>query len=223
MDLQKYYMRAMLYVPPAFENREFAIIKQGKDAVMWRHLSFQNVKKLRAFLIEHAPAHVYFSCAKYDFPELEPMQLKKKYWQGSDLIFDIDFDKLKIPTLAEAQKQTKKLVRILRNDFGFKDLTTVFSGSRGYHVHIRDACIQKLDNAARREVADYFCEFMSWKEKEENEKHVGIDIPVTCDVSRLIRLPGTIHGGSGKLCEIIQLDNFNRRANIFLKGRLLNG
>ncbi len=224
MNFSDYYMRAPLYAPPFFENREFGIIKPGKDVPMWRHLSFQNVEKLRAFLIEHAPMHVYFSCAKYEYPELEPMGTKKKYWQGSDLIFDIDFDHLKVQTLDEAQQQTVKLKQILEKDFGLKQIVIVFSGKRGYHIHIYDACVQKLDNAARREIADYFCELIPWKEKEKNEKHIGIDIPVTCDIARLIRLPGSVHGGSEKACEIVQLDHkFNRRANIFLKGRVLNG
>ncbi len=214
-------MCAILYEPPQFENREFAIIKQGKDVTMWRHLSFKNVDKLRAFLIEQAPKHVYFSAAKYEYPELTPMQTKKKYWLGSDLIFDIDFDKLKVQSLEEALRHITKLKRILDKDFGLKKITVVFSGSRGYHIHVRDACIQQLNNEARREIVDYFCEFMPWKEKENNDKYVGLDAPVTCDVARLIRLPGTLHGGSGKRCEVITIDSpqFNKRANIFLKGR----
>lgn len=218
MNISDFYMTTALYEPPFFLNREFAIIK--RDLSMWRHLSFANVNKLRAFLIEHAPLHTYFSCAKYEYPELD-MQAKKKYFLGADLVFDIDFDKLKVQTLNEAHRQTVKLKRILQKDFGFEDMMIVFSGKRGYHIHVRDACIQKCDNAARREIADYFCEFMPGKEKEkiENEKYIEIDTPVTCDVSRLIRLPGSLHGGSMKVCEIVQIDSFNRRANIFLKGR----
>jgi DNA primase small subunit len=218
VNIGDYYMRASLYTPPMFENREFAIIRKG--AMIWRHLSFKNIDKLRAFLIEYAPEHVYFSSAKYTYPELD-MQTKKKYWLGSDLIFDIDFDHLKVQTIEEAKKQSLKLIKILQKDFGFEKLLYIFSGNRGYHVHVQDACIQMCDNAARREIADYFCELLPWRDEEHNEKYVGIDAPVTCDVSRLIRLPGSIHGGSGKVCEIIpiELPYFNRRANIFFKGR----
>lgn len=220
MKISDYYMRAHIYEPLMFENREFAIIKKGSE--MWRHLSFKNVEKLRAFLIENAPTHVYYSVAKYEYPELKPMETKKKYWLGSDLIFDIDFPKLKIQTLQEAKKQSLKLIKVLQRDFGLEKLLYVFSGNRGYHVHVHDMSIQKCDNAARREIADYFCELLPWKEKELNDKCVGIDIPVTCDVSRLIRLPGSLHGGSGKVCEIIPIEmpQFNRRANIFFKDRI---
>ena len=220
MNFSDYYMRAAIYEPSFFENREFAVIRKG--AMMWRHLSFKNIEKLRAFLIEYAPEHVYFSSAKYTYPELD-MQTKRKYWMGSDLIFDIDYDKLKIQTLEEAKTQSLKLIKILQKDFGFEKLLYVFSGNRGYHVHVQDACIQKCGNAERREIADYFCETLPWKDKGEemNDKYVGIDAPVTCDISRLIRLPGSIHGGSGRVCEIIPIESprFSRRANIFFKGR----
>ncbi|HKJ59663.1 MAG TPA: DNA primase small subunit PriS, partial [Halobacteriales archaeon] len=40
-------------------------------------------------------------------------------------------------------------------DFAFDDLTVVFSGSRGYHVHVRDPELRTLSREARREVVDY--------------------------------------------------------------------
>lgn len=245
LALSDYYMTAPLYEPPFFQNREFAIIK--KDLPMWRHLAFANVEKLRAFLIEHAPLHVYFSSAKYEYPAIEDMPTKKKYWLGSDLTFDIDNDHLKKKTLIEAKKQVLKLLSILIFDFGFQDLTLTFSGRRGYHVYVRDECIQKCGNAERREIADYFQEFYPGTEKldehgkkiqgssKKNPNYIGIDAQVTADFTRLIRLPGTIHGGSGLMCEIIQLDSiemplapkqrkqkqgFDRFARRFMAGRV---
>jgi DNA primase catalytic subunit len=44
---------------------------------------------------------------------------------------------LKRPTLREAKKQSD-------------------SGSRGFHVHVHDKCVQKLGNPERREIADFF-------------------------------------------------------------------
>lgn len=207
LRISDYYIKAQLYEPPYFIEREFAIITDG---IMMRHFAFSSIQKLRAFLVERAPNHVYFSGAKYEIPDCNDMKLKKKQMLGADLLFDIDFDKLKVPTLQEAKKQSIKLIRILRKDFGFEDILWVFSGSRGYHVHIRDACVQKFKNPERREIADYFCEFLPGRKNRKgepmrNSKHVQIDAPVTCDFTRLIRLPGTIHGGSGKLCELLPL------------------
>lgn len=203
-NLSTYYMRAPLFEPPFFQNREFGVVIKGE----WhRYLQFDNLEKLRAYLIEKAPQHVYFSIAKYKYPDAEKAN---REWIGSDIAFDIDHDKLKNPTLQEAKKQSLKLIRILRRDFGLEDLLWVFSGSRGYHVHVRDLCIQQLMNPERREIADCFQEFLPGRKHKDgspilNRKHVQIDAPVTCDYTRLMRLPGTIHGGSGLVCEVLPL------------------
>lgn len=207
LRISDYYMKAQLYEPPYFEKREFAV--QIDDKFI-RHLAFPSLQKLRAVLVEIAPQHVYFSVTKYDAPDCDNMSIKKRGFLGADLSFDIDKDKLKVPTLAEAKRQSLKLVRILRRDFGLEDLLWVFSGSRGYHVHCMDEIIQKLTNPERREIADYFQEFLPGKKNRKgkpasNRKYVQIDAPVTCDFTRLMRLPGTIHGGSGKVCEVLPL------------------
>ncbi len=205
MNISDFYMTAPLYSPPFFENREFGIFKNGQ---VIRHLAFVNVEKLRAFLIEHHPDHVYFSSAKYEIPDWGDMVKKKTTWIGSDLVFDIDFDHLKKKTISEAKRQSLKLISILRFDFGLQDLMLTFSGNRGYHVHCRDSCIQSLNNAARHEIADYFKETYEPQGKiKPNPNYVGIDAQVTADFTRLIRLPGSLHGGSGKMCEIIPLDS----------------
>ncbi len=207
LRISDYYMTAQLYEPPYFTEREFAIIKDG---IMMRHFAFSTVQKLRAFLVEMAPEHIYFSGAKYSYPDCNDMVLKKKGFLGADLLFDIDLDKLKVPTLKEAKRQSLKLIRILHRNFGLEDLLWVFSGSRGYHVHCHDECIQQLRNPERHEIADYFQEFLPGRKHKdgtplENPKHVQIDAPVTCDLARLMRLPGTIHGGSGQVCELLPL------------------
>lgn len=207
LKVSDYYIKANLYSPSQFINREFAIVKDG---IMYRHLSFSNIGALRCFLVENAPLHVYFSSAKYEYPDIFIMEEKKKYWQGSDIVFDIDKDKLKVPTLQEAKRQSLKLIRILRRAFGLEDLLWVFSGSRGYHIHVRDLCIQQLGNAERREIADYFQEFLPGRKHKdsspmENRKYVQLDTPITCDFTRLMRLPGTIHGGSGQMCVALPL------------------
>lgn len=189
MNLQDYYMTAKLYEPPMFQNREFGIIKDGR---MWRHLSFDNVDKLRAFLIQKMPDHVYFSTAKYENPSERDMVIKKEGWLGSDLIFDIDNDHLDVPTLGEAAFNLLQLNEVLIKTFGLKDLLITFSGSRGYHEHVRDESIQMLNNNERGQIVECV-----------EACGICIDAPVTCDTSRLIRLPGSIHGKTGKQCRII--------------------
>jgi predicted DNA primase small subunit len=185
-------MKAPLYEPPDFVNREFGFRKNGEKMV--RHKAFSSVLKLRTFLIETAPDHVYFSSSKYADPAAYPMEDKKKSWMGSDIVFDIDYDHLKRPTLREAKKQSEKLMLILKDDLGFRKLLYVNSGSRGFHVHVHDECVQKLGNPERREIADFFGYYKTRRgRKIINPNWVEIDTVVTTDFTRLIRLPGSLN------------------------------
>ncbi|MCX8169397.1 MAG: DNA primase small subunit PriS [Candidatus Methanomethylicia archaeon] len=60
--------------------------------------------------------------------------------------------------LERAKDETFRLVEeFLVSEFGFsiKDIVLVFSGHRGYHVHVRDKNIIGLNVEARREIVDY--------------------------------------------------------------------
>lgn len=190
--ISDYYINAPLYEPPFFQNREFGFRKNGEKIV--RHRAFSSVQKLRTFLIETAPDHVYFSSSKYADPAAYPMEDKKKGWRGSDLVFDIDYDHLKRSTLREAKKQSEKLLVILEDQLGFKKVLYVDSGSRGFHVHVHDECVQKLDNAERREIADFFGHYKTRRSRKViNPNWVEIDTAVTIDFTRFIRLPGSLN------------------------------
>ncbi|MDH5440970.1 MAG: DNA primase small subunit PriS [Candidatus Bathyarchaeota archaeon] len=59
--------------------------------------------------------------------------------------------------LESAKQETVKLVEMLTKDFGFAldDVMVSFSGHRGYHVHVENEEIQKMDSMARKEIVDY--------------------------------------------------------------------
>jgi DNA primase small subunit len=129
---------------------------------MVRHRSLLDLGSLPEFLSRERPKHVYFSAGRYDDPGASTMSGKD--WLGSDLVFDLDADHLPSVVLGEdsyAQMLDKckdallRLLDFLESDFGFDDLTVVFSGARGYHVHVRDAAVQGLGSDERREVVDY--------------------------------------------------------------------
>jgi DNA primase small subunit len=135
---------------------------------MVRHQSLLDIAggpdDLGQFLARETPRHVYFSAARYDDPGNRSME--EKGWQSADLVFDLDADHLPgvdpdtatYPAMLKACKDALlNLLDVLEQDFGFGDdeLTVVFSGGRGYHVHVRDASVHGLDSEARREVVDY--------------------------------------------------------------------
>ena len=88
-----------------------------------------------------------------------------KEWLGADLIFDLDADHLRGAAplgYADQLRLVKQQLKRLYDDFLLRDFgieaekaRIVFSGGRGYHVHVRDERFWPLDSAERRELVDY--------------------------------------------------------------------
>ncbi len=198
LAISDFYCGAKLYQPPFFELREFGFRFANDPENMHRHKAFPSLQKLRVYCIETAPDHVYFSASKYEDPAAYPMEDKKRGWRESDLVFDIDYDHLLNPkkrNLKEARKQSEKLIDILRDCFGFTEILHVDSGSRGFHAHVHDKCVQKLSNPERREISDFFSHYKVGYQGRRivNPNWVEIDTVVTTDFTRLIRLPGSLN------------------------------
>ena len=159
-----YYRAAEIPLPPAANEREWGHIPwtPGAGTTMVRHQSQLDLGDIDGFLTRTAPRHVYFSAARYDDPGASTMS--QKGWRGADLIFDLDADHLPgaAPTetsykqmLAACKDALSRLLSFLESDFGFTDRRIVFSGGRGYHVHVRADAIQSLNSDARGEIVDY--------------------------------------------------------------------
>jgi DNA primase small subunit len=159
-----YYRRAELTPPPEANEREWGYIPwtSGPGETMVRHKSLLDIGAIEDFLARERPRHVYFSAGRYDDPSASSMS--KKDWRSSDLVFDLDADHLPSVQLGEdsyaemlrkCKDALRRLLDFLANDFAFEDMTVVFSGGRGYHVHVRDDGVQTLDRGARREIVDY--------------------------------------------------------------------
>jgi len=165
---EEYYRRAGIKIPKDSWMREwgFVLLDQYYPAklVMRRHKSFASKEDLANYLRENAPAHAYYSTAIYKYPAAD---MANKGWLGADLIFDLDadhviseaeFQKYSYEDLLElVKKETVKLIDFLLNDFGFQeqDIELVFSGSRGYHIHIKTEDVRALGSRERREIVDY--------------------------------------------------------------------
>ncbi len=63
--------------------------------------------------------------------------------------------------LQSTKDQTVRLVKVLVDDFGFlaNEISINFSGSKGYHTHIRSTSIRSLPKSARVELMDYLSMF----------------------------------------------------------------
>jgi DNA primase small subunit len=158
-----HYRRSELTPPPSPQSREWGYIPwSAGPTTMVRHQSLLELGEVSDFLQRERPRHVYFSAGRYDDPGADDMDAKG--WRDSDLVFDIDADHLTGvdpqrdsygEMLAAGKEEVLNLIDLLEDDFGFSDLTVVFSGGRGYHVHVRDEAIRDLNRDERREIVNY--------------------------------------------------------------------
>jgi DNA primase small subunit len=159
-----HYRTQQVTLPPAADRREWGHIPwtAGSETTMVRHRSLLDLGSIDGFLERKRPRHVYFSAGRYDDPGAGSMAAKG--WQSADLVFDLDADHLPSvdPTTTSYREMLDackdalfRLLDFLENDFGFEDLTIVFSGGRGYHVHVRDESVLALDREHRREIVEY--------------------------------------------------------------------
>ncbi len=309
-----YYASAQVPAPGALPQREWGFLFfSSRDPRMRRHIGFGTRDELVDYLRTMAPAHAFFSTAYYDDPAAPTMGAKG--WAGADLIFDLDADHMLRPPfppypvmLARVKEETRKLLDLLTGELGFaeRDLQVVFSGGRGYHIHVKALTVRQFSSAERRELINYVCgigldpalllrpatspasgwpgrqrralagylDWLSslgegealahleavpsigkglarriWQRREilatatdtgdrkvlrallspENEawrarlREAGVqaDEPVTTDIKRLIRAPGSLHGGSGLRVTILEpgeLDAFDPLADAVVFG-----
>lgn len=158
-----HYRRTTIDPPPAANRREWGYVvwtASGGETYV-RHNSLLDLGAIEQFLPRERPRHVYFSAGRYDDPGATRMDAKG--WRSADLIFDLDADHLPgtdegdgyAEMLAACKDALERLLDFLERDFAFEELSIVFSGSRGYHVHVRDEGVNSLDSDARREIVDY--------------------------------------------------------------------
>ncbi len=180
-----YYSSHSSFRIPELKQRELAFSFFDKTG-MARHTSFQSMGELADFIRTNTPLHFYYSSAYYGNPSAE---MDFKEWKGADLIFDIDGDH--IPNadkmtygemLGAVKNELMKLLFLLRDDFRINDdsMEIVFSGSRGYHVHVY-SIFNDLGSQERREIVDYITgkcllpdyglkKMTAWSQRIESEK-----------------------------------------------------
>jgi len=159
----EYYGTAAIAPPHRFARREFAAFPFTTETMMRRHATLRTSEEFRQFLRREPPRHVYYSSAYYRRPAEPTMSAKE--WMGADLIFDLDSDHLRGAeslTYAEQLDLVKQRLTALVDGFLFQDIgidprstSLVFSGGRGYHVHVQDERFLGLTSPERRELVDY--------------------------------------------------------------------
>jgi len=158
-----YYSRKPVAPPSRLTRREFAAFPFATETMMRRHATLRTPEEFQTFLAREVPRHVYYSSAYYRHPAQTSMAAKE--WLGADLIFDLDADHLRGAESLDYAGQlrlvktrlTELVDDFLFGDFGIDPAATdlVFSGGRGYHVHVHDERFLGLNSPERRELVDY--------------------------------------------------------------------
>jgi len=169
-----YYSNADFRIK-SIERREFGVGNSKK--IDSRHLAFGSVSEFRGYLTANTPLFVSHSAAYYHFPAATPIEKKQRI--GADLIFDLDIHaegKYAVYSRLDEAKQDviRLLDEFLLGDFGLSknDILIVFSGNRGYHIHVTDSEYLLLEGDERREIVNYvrgeglrYEDFFEWGEE----------------------------------------------------------
>ncbi|QEF95434.1 DNA primase catalytic subunit PriS [Methanothermobacter sp. KEPCO-1] len=137
--------------------REFGFDHTGRGPSD-RYRVFDDEKRLSRFMRARFPFAAYSSVAFYREPG------KRRGWQRSELIFDVDAKDLPVRScdcegvcetcLDEARELVLMMVDTLRGDLGLGDVHVVYSG-RGYHIRVLDPGVMELGSEVRAEILRY--------------------------------------------------------------------
>jgi len=194
----------------------------------WKKLWDKRIKSrsiLRKNLLKPAifpPRNVYYSVLKWLNPKDLGSRKVGNYSLGGPLIFDIDAKTPKMygdMTIEKAKEEIQNLEEFLTKTYGFSDFAYTFSGKKGFHLYVKDfslSNIRKVYDQSNRESVEK--NLRSTIAKEVLRKRLNIDAEVTSDVRRIVRLPNTLHGGSGFLSLYLgsksELTSFNLSKSI---------
>ncbi len=158
----KYYAENSIYGVRQLPSREFGFMFFDRTYVH-RHVGFHDVQAIMKYMSEKAPSHAYYSAAYYDRPNAGTMA--EKGWLGADLIFDLDADHVRgseqLPYEQMLERVKEVMIKLydefVCSDLGFSEDSTeiVFSGGRGYHIHVYGEEVRRLGSHERREIVDY--------------------------------------------------------------------
>lgn len=175
-------------------------------------------KDLQWLLVKYAPFHVYFSVLDWLFPE----RVGKKYKAhhavpiGGEYVFDVDNTNVWMPhnnhvknmicrpCLANSRDITLHILdHILEN---YSRVKVVFSGRRGFHIHVldfdfRDWTQANYENPIKSHEAARFKYSLLLAKRcyGFNRAH----FIVSTDPMRVVSLPGSLNASSGLICTFI--------------------
>lgn len=204
--------------------------KPGRHQFRWRTLKGRWITSKRRIkdhnsllkaLRNDAPLDIYVSTSEWlnpiDLPRLSDNEKPHPILLDHLIVFDIDMEPFSKRKLEMARKSAIQLIDwIEENESGIHFSHATFSGSKGFHIFYRDEDIGKfsIGNPKERE-AIVKKERKNLLERVIQAGH-PVDPLVTADTRRIIRVPGTIHGGTGWICTRIDINTLRKPLNIWI-------
>ena len=210
-DLERYFRNWYedVWVPWIPSKSFWHFYRFQKFDGTWYQLkdNVRSSNQLKKILLKRkwAPRHVYYSVLQWLHPQKVRSKKERKYCLGGPLVFDLDIlAEISGNSLEKSKADLVKFVNFLEYEFDFACFSVVFSGRRGFHVYVFDFNPSKFSNLSN----DHYREQI---EKDARKKIVeivrakgyDIDVNVSSDTRRIIRLPSTLHGETALKCTSI--------------------
>jgi len=194
----------VLPMKPSMHHFRFQLLPDGKFYRVRQTIKFK--RELQDLILRKRPKNVYFTPVKW----LDPINISKlhtEYMLSSPLFFDIDSAIIPTQSFHKATEMTIMLADYIEGKYGKKPSWIVFSGKRGFHIYYWDwdDIPQKYPKSKDR--ITKFKEERSRILSELSKEGIIVDISVTTDPWRILRVPGTIHGETHLIA--LRIDNID--------------
>ena len=191
--------------------------KPSRHQFRWRNVTgkwMQNKKKiskpsqLNISFRNKPPLDLYYGTAEW----LEPVGLPRLREKNKPapilldhlVVFDIDKKPFCRLRLEQARKITSQLLKWLKTNENLELLYVCYSGGKGFHVVMKDLDRNKFSIPDPREREKIVRQERKQLLHRVLDAGFEVDKTVTADTRRIIRVPTSLHGGTGWVCTIIE-------------------
>ena len=198
--------------------------KPGRHQFRWRTLrgkwitAKRRIKNHDSFIKaigKDAALDTYVSTSQWldpiDLPRLRDNEKPSPILLDHLVVFDIDVEPFSKTNLEKARKAAIELIEWIEENVSYLSLShATFSGSKGFHIFYRDEDRSKFSIPNPKEREEEVRTQRKELLKEVIEAGHPVDPLVTPDTRRIIRLPGTIHGGTGWICTKVKIEDLEK-------------
>ena len=159
----------------SFSKREFGFqVAQNNQIKFIRNISFATPEIFMDYIQQKIPLAMYVGAIYSEGPNYRQQKsIQRLKWIKRELIFDLDltdYDSIRPCDCKGKNMMCNRcwplintsimwIHETLKEDFGIKDITWVFSGRRGVHAWIGDQDFSLLDSDQRAAIVDYLTFF----------------------------------------------------------------